>query len=61
MRDVLDAIAAFNARTPILPITSDSIRKSLHGKAVHEAGMEEGLYLPRPRQPLRERYTFGNF
>jgi hypothetical protein len=58
---VLEKIAAFNERTPILHISGDTLRRSLRGRAVHEATMEGGISLPRTRQPLRDEGRFANY
>jgi hypothetical protein len=57
----LEKITAFNERTPILHISGDTLRRSLRGKAIHEEGMEGGVYLPRTRQPLRDEGRFANY
>lgn len=58
---VLEKISAFNDRTPILHISGDTLRRSLRGRAVHEARMEGGVYLPRTREPLRDEGRFANY
>lgn len=58
---VLADVRAFNARNKELHITGETLHKSLKGRETREAGMKEGVYLPKTRAPLREQGQFANY
>lgn len=60
-RHVLEEVRAFNGKNPSVRINGDTLMRSMKGRQQREKGTHGGVYLPRKREPLRQRGDFANF
>ena len=58
--EAIKAAQAFSLRNPSMALTADSLRRSLQAKVRNQAMIQDGVYLSKKRQDLREEGRFAN-
>lgn len=58
--EVLDQVKAFNEKNPAMRITGQSLRQAVATKRRNARQIEDGIYLTKKREPLREAGRFAN-
>lgn len=58
--EVLDQVKAFNEKNPAMRITGQSLRQAVATKRRNAQQIEDGIYLTKKREPLREAGRFAN-
>lgn len=58
--EVLDQVKSFNEKNPAMRITGQSLRQAVQTKRRNARQIEDGIFLTKKREPLREAGRFAN-